>query len=446
MSAESLHELALRIWSAGVAAVDSQTLVEQAIRWTPTGWQFGRSPSTAWNGRGSVLVLGAGKAGAGMAAGAEAVLAQRLGTRLSGWINVPADCVRALPHIHLHAGRPGGSNEPTIAGMEGAREILRRASQQTEDDLTLVLLSGGASALLPLPVEQIDLPDKLAVTRLLASRGAPIQDLNRVRSVLSQIKGGGLARAVPAGRIITLVISDVVGDPLDVIGSGPTVDQKVTREHARNILLEFAPEAEWPPRVVQFLMTVEQPRSAVRVAVEHHIIGNNETAVQAAAAEARAIGFDVLTMETQRTGDAAEEGRRLAAWCRAQTPHRVGSRGCCLISGGEPTVTLNSGGGNGRGGRNQELIVAAIACQPDDSWQNRCLVSGGTDGEDGPTDAAGGWVDQQVMRRVRDLALDGSAALQHHNTYPFLQQAGGLLKTGPTHTNVMDLRVAVVES
>ena len=189
-----------------------------------------------------IVVVGAGKAGAGMAAAVEEILGSKLAEekQLAGWINVPADCVRPLKWIRLHAARPAGVNEPTAAGAAGAAEILRLVESLEPDDLCLCLLSGGGSALLPAPVEAITLEDKLAVTRHLSAAGANIEQLNTVRKQLSRIKGGGLARSCRAGRLVSLVISDVLGDPLDLIASGPTVEDRSTPEAALAVLQQFS--------------------------------------------------------------------------------------------------------------------------------------------------------------------------------------------------------------
>ena len=218
----SLRDDAIAIWTAGLAAVDSARSVEQQIRVQPDQlWIAGvgiQIPSAA-----RIEIVGAGKAGAGMASGIEAALSSaNFADRISGWVNVPADCVRPLKHIHLHAARPAGLNEPTQEAVEGTQEILRRVRSLSDSDVCIVLLSGGASALLCSPTPGISLGDKLSVTRALAGSGAAIHELNLVRTQLSQVKGGRLAADCRAGTLVALIISDVIGDPLEVIGSGPT--------------------------------------------------------------------------------------------------------------------------------------------------------------------------------------------------------------------------------
>ena len=226
--AKRLRQDAFAIWLAGVGAVDSQRLVRDQIGFDAGDLNVAgrRFPL---NSTSRILAVGAGKAGAGMAAGLEEAFAGTpAAERLSGWINVPADCVRRLPHITLHAARPAGLNEPTEEGVAGSREILRLVGQLAAHDVCIVLLSGGGSALLPAPLAGITLADKQIVTRFLMSAGATINELNCVRQHLSEIKGGNLARAARGTRLISLIISDVIGDPLDVIASGPTVANRTT--------------------------------------------------------------------------------------------------------------------------------------------------------------------------------------------------------------------------
>ncbi|MFM7072861.1 MAG: DUF4147 domain-containing protein, partial [Planctomycetota bacterium] len=232
-----LREDARRIWDVAVAAVDAERLVRENV--TVDGeWLIVADRRWRLSELGRIVVVGAGKAGAGMAAGLEEAVGERLAARhqLTGWLNVPADCVRPLRHIVLHAARPAGVNEPTAAGVEGAERILRLVEKLGPNDLCLCLLSGGGSALLPAPLKSISLQDKQDVTRRLSAAGANIRELNTVRKQLSRIKGGGLARHCRAGALATLVISDVLGDPLDIIASGPTVPDPSTPAEALAIL------------------------------------------------------------------------------------------------------------------------------------------------------------------------------------------------------------------
>ena len=393
-----------------------------------------------------IVVVGAGKAGAGMAAAVEESLGPRLAAekRLTGWVNVPADCVRPLKCIHLHASRPAGVNEPTAAGAAGAAEILRLVASLTPADLCLCLLSGGGSALLPAPVEAITLEEKLAVTRHLSAAGANIEQLNAVRKQLSRIKGGGLARTCCAGRLVSLIISDVLGDPLDVIASGPTVEDQGTPEAALAVLEQFsAREAGIPAAVFQWLQRAPRSKqhreNGSACQVTNLVIGNNATAVDAAAVEAQRLGYSHAISSAQRSEGLAEEvGRDLATTARRM---RGQPEPNCLISGGEPVVRLVEVPRRGLGGRNQQLALAALETFWEDSARDVAFLSGGTDGEDGPTDAAGAFFDARILLSAREHGLSPREFLARNDAYRFFAPLDALLKTGPTHTNVCDLRV-----
>lgn len=443
----SLRDDALGIWHAAVAAVASDQLVLRAVHRDGNLLEIaGHTFDLREIDR--VLVVGGGKAGTGMAAGLEAALgADIVATKLNGLLNVPADCVRSLQRIHIHAGRPAGVNEPTADGVAGVDEMLKMVSTMTPRDLLIVLLSGGGSALLPAPVPGIALADKQLVTRLLMSRGAPIEDLNAVRSALSRFKGGQLTRAIPAGRAIALIISDVVGDPLNVIASGPTVMPLPASASSAEILRKYVcTETEVPASVWNVLHRHSQElaeQKQPRIGVENCVIGNNTTAIQAAAAEAVKRGYAIAERETNQRGIAREVGVALAERCLAGRDQPTTARGWCWLSGGEPIVDLVPDTGPRRGGRNQEVALAALQRWWSEDLSNIVLVSGGTDGEDGPTDAAGGIADAVVRDRAIALNLMPADFLAVNNAYPFLQQTGGLIQTGPTHTNVMDVRVAL---
>ena len=400
------------------------------------------------NSIGRIAVVGAGKAGAGMAAAVEEVLGPQVmeQKQVAGWINVPADCVVPLRRIHLHAARPAGVNEPTAAGAAGALEILRLVESLGPADVCLCLISGGGSALMPAPAEGITLADKLAVTRHLSAAGANIEQLNVVRKQLSRIKGGGLARACRAGRLDTLIISDVLGDPLDVIASGPTVEDSSTPEAALAVLQQFAArEAGVSSAVFEYLQRQHaSARQRPSCRVTNRVIGNNATAVEAAAVEARRLGYATTAVSVAQSEGLAETiGIQLAE--AAIEMRRLGGRRC-LISGGEPVVRLVESSRRGLGGRNQQLILAGLDRLAADGAARIAMLSGGTDGEDGPTDAAGAMADAVVLQAARDRGLDPADFLARNDAYRFFEPLDGLLKTGPTHTNVCDVRVVVVES
>ncbi len=457
-----LRRDALQIWHSGVHAVDSQRLVRQACRVEDDLLRLGEL-SLPLASMGRMVVVGAGKAGAGMAEAVEAVLGPRImeEKQLVGWVNVPADCVRPLDRIHLHPARPAGVNEPTLEGVVGTAEILRLVESLGPDDLCLCLISGGGSALMPAPVEGISLADKLAITRHLSAAGANIQELNLVRRHLSRVKGGGLARACRAGRLISLIISDVPGDPLEVIASGPTVLDPSTPQAALAVLEHFAArQADISAAVFEHLQRAAQAAvgAAPILAVGRHnqgtvsdspprvwnfVIGNNATAVAAAAREAGQLGYRVeAASATGCEGLAEEVGYQLAA---KAIEMRAGAGPTCFISVGEPVVQLVEAARRGLGGRNQQLVLAALTRLSGDRTTGIALLSGGTDGEDGPTPAAGAVLDAAVAAAGRRLSLDPFDYLARNDAFHFFEPVGGLIRTGATHTNVCDLRVVVVE-
>jgi hydroxypyruvate reductase len=299
-------------------------------------------------------------------------------------------------------------------------------------------------------VEGVSLSDKINLTKHLSAAGANIQELNTVRKHLSRIKGGGLARACRAGRLITLIISDVIGDPLDVIASGPTVEDSSSPQQALAILERLDPKQivaasiyrQLEKSVAQSSPTGKYP---IRCEVINLVIGNNALAVDAAGIEAERRGYShAMQAATKLEGPAEEVGVHLAEMALSMK----GTTGPdCLITGGEPTVRLVPPETRGKGGRNQQLVLAALERllkEGDPSVEGIMLLSGGTDGEDGPTDAAGAMLSAEVISEMRRQKLDPDGFLRRNDAYTFFEHTRGLIKTGPTHTNVCDLRVVTV--
>jgi glycerate 2-kinase len=434
-----------------VSAVDSAQLVRKSIH---RDGQILRICDQTFDIKslGRIVVVGAGKAGAGMSAGFEAALGTELiQSRLVGWVNVPADCVRPLQRIHLHSARPAGVNEPTADGVYGSERILSLVDSLTAADLCVVLISGGGSALLPAPAEGLSLDDKRAVTRFLMGSGATIQELNTVRKRLSRIKGGGLLRAARSGRMLALIISDVPGDPLDIIASGPTVCDTGTAVDALAILEHYAnrsatggmvPNSVW--QVLEDQSRSSRPRAAPGVTCGNHVIGNNQTAMDAAIEQAKKFRFEIRNLGTDRQGIARDVGNELAE-LGLTARDEDGGRRVCFIGGGEPVVKLAVTDKPRRGGRNQEVALAAACRWMGEDIRRLIVLSGGTDGEDGPTDAAGAFFDETVQQLVRARGLQPEEYLAINDSYTFFDQVGGLLKSGPTDTNVMDLQIALVD-
>lgn len=413
-----------------IRAVDPRELTANALR----GRMAGLAPR-------SVTVIAAGKAAVGMVRGAADALGEALGPGLA----IAPDRETGLPPGVVTFA--GGHPMPNEAGARGAREILRLLGGLGGASRALVLISGGASSLMTLPADGLSLDDVVVTSRALMDAGADIRELNGVRKHLDQLKGGRMAAAAGGAAIRALVLSDVIGDPLDVIGSGPLVPDPTTYADAIAVLRG---RGVWNaiPRAVREHLTVgargerpETPKAGgpcfENVTIE--IIGNNALAVRGAAAAARARGLDVEVEDEPVAGEAREAG---AAFARrvlelGSRSDRAGSRG--LVGGGETTVTVT---GTGVGGRNLEFAAAAALVI--DGTSGVTIGSLGTDGRDGPTDAAGAVVDGATAARAREAGADLADSLRNNDTLRALDAAGAVIRTGATGTNVMDVYLAVI--
>jgi hydroxypyruvate reductase/glycerate 2-kinase len=436
-----MRDHARAIWQAGVDAVRGDVLVRRALADADLGIRAELA------GAKRVLVLGGGKAGAAMAAGVETALADFPG-KIEGVVNVPAEAVRALKHVELHAARPAGTNQPTAAGVAGVRKILELAQAAGPEDVGLCLISGGGSALLPAPAQDVTLEDKQHVTQLLHSCGATINDMNAVRKHLSAIKGGRLAQAFAGRALFSLIISDVIGDPLDVIASGPTAADPTTFADALAIFKRYGIMDEVPPAVREHLEfgvmhRVPETLKALPGHVHNFVIGNNAKALAAAHARAVQLGYPVLNLGSYIEGETRHVGATFAGIVRSlQRDRQPMSPPLVLLSGGETTVTLTAN--HGTGGRNQEFVLAVLGKLGAENMAGVVILSGGTDGEDGPTNAAGAVADAGTLQRAAAAGLDPQTYLDRHDAYSFFQAADDLLLTGLTQTNVMDVRVILV--
>jgi len=431
-----LRRAAREILAEALRAADPALLVRRHLR--VRGGVLEAAGLRRRRGRGRVALLAAGKAAVPMAQAAEAILGPLLGAGIA----VSTASASGLPRVRLlTASHP----VPDRRGLAAAAEVAALARGLGEDDLLLVLLSGGASALLPAPAEGISLEDKGRTTALLLRAGATIHELNAVRKHLSQLKGGGLARLAAPARLVTLVLSDVVGDDLSTIASGPTVPDPTTFAEALAVLRHRGVLAEVPAAVRARLergmrgelKETPKPGDPAFRRVVTRIVGSNRLSIAAAARAASRQGLRPVVLTTRLEGEAREAARVLVAvLAECVASGRPARPPVCLLAGGETTVTVR---GEGQGGRNQELAVAGAAALAGFAAP-AVLASLATDGVDGMSDGAGGIVDDRSAARAADLGLaPPEAFLAASDTRNFLGPLGDLIVTGPTGTNVVDV-------
>jgi hydroxypyruvate reductase len=391
----------------------------------------------------NILVVGAGKATAAMAMAMEDLLKNNLS---KGLICVKYGHTAPLKKIRtIEAGHP----IPDANGQSASAEILDMIQKAGDNDLVIVILSGGGSALLPLPVQGISLKEKQDASDTLINCGATIHEINAIRKHISRIKGGRLARAAFPAQVATLILSDVVGDNLDVIASGPTVPDVSTFSQCWEVVERYGISEQLPAAIVAHLemgqnkAVPETPKPAYSDwnHVYNLIVGSNMDAIAAAGKKAQALGYNTLILSSRIEGETRTVAQVHGAIAREILANSQPlSTPACLLSGGETTVTLK---GDGLGGRNQEFaLAAAIDIEGAD---HIVVLSGGTDGTDGPTDAAGAIVDGTTVERGKEAGMEIRHHLQNNDAYPFFKKLNDLLMTGPTQTNVMDLHIALVQ-
>lgn len=337
---------------------------------------------------------------------------------------------------NLFAVIEGGHPIPDVRSVSAGERVLEFVSSLHEEDTLVCLISGGGSALVTAPHKGVTLDDMQSLTRELLACGARIEEINTLRRQLDRIKGGGLARATKA-KIVSLILSDVIGNPLEAIASGPTVPDPTTREDAMAVLKKYGLEKQVPASILQalesgHLLADDYKRISRFQNVQNIIIGDNKLAAQAALEQARREGFHVEILTNELQGEARDVGAMLAERLRGEAVRR--SRPFCLIAGGETTVTIKGGG---KGGRNQELALSTV--DELGGLENCMLISLATDGDDGPTDAAGAVVTGESARRAESLGMNAAGSLSRNDAYPFFEALGDLIKSGPTGTNVNDL-------
>lgn len=441
MRVEGLRQAALGIFNAAVRAVDPGEAIRRQL--TREGLRLCIGRETVDLGTvGEIVVVGCGKAAGPMAAAVEEIVGDRIGR---GIVVTKYGHVQPTRIIRI---REAGHPVPDDAGSAGGQAVLDHVRGLGFDDLVIVLISGGGSALTPAPVEGITLAEKQALTKALLACGADIREMNTVRKHISRFKGGQLARAAQPARVVTLILSDIVGDPLDAIASGPTVPDPTTYADALSILDKYRIRGEIPAAIRDRLEAgargevseTPKPDNPLFARVSNLIVGSNIQALQAAQSEARARGLTPMILSSSIEGETREIARMHAALAReVRTSGNPLPPPACLISGGETTVTLR---GSGKGGRNQEFVLAAavdIAGLP-----QTVILSAGTDGTDGPTDAAGAIADGDTCARALAVGLSPRKALDANDAYPLFEKLGDLILTGPTKTNVMDVRLVLV--
>jgi glycerate 2-kinase len=439
---------ALQIFETALAAVDPYDSVRRVLSREGDALTLQRAGTENRFDLGGIdrlYVVGCGKAGAPMARAVEELVGDRISSGLvvvKYGHTLPEETLPA--HIRIaEAGHP----EPDLAGMLHAKEVLEILSGASNRDLVVALISGGGSALWPLPASPITLEETTELTRQLVASGANIHEINAVRKHVSQIKGGLAARAAHPAQVLVLLISDVIGDRLDSIASGPFAPDSSTFGEALEILERYGLGTEVPVSIQYHLWNgmagkipeTPKPGDAVFERVRHCICASNAQALEGARARAESMGFQVEVIEQPIDGE-VEAAAKVFCERLGQIAERSTDQPVCLIGGGEPTVTLGSS--PGQGGRNQQFALAsAFEIQ---GKEDLTILSCGTDGTDGPTDAAGAVVDGATISRCLSLGLDPSAALSSFDAYSLFEQSGYLVKTGPTNSNVMDIMLGIV--
>jgi hydroxypyruvate reductase len=437
----SMRKQARMIFDAAVRAVDPEEAILRHLKLEDGVLMVGERhvPLKDYN---RIFVVGAGKADAPMAQAVERVLGQHVS---EGVIIVKEGHGLPLKSIRI---REASHPVPDEKGIKGAEEVLSLVSIADEKDLVICLISGGGSALLVAPAEGMSLEDKQKVTQLLLDCGAAIHEINAVRKHLSRVKGGGLARMAHPATVVSLILSDVIGDDLDVIASGPTMTDSSSFDEARQVLNRYKIWDRVPDSVRKHIERgvngeIEDTPKPGDPAFQNdswELVGTNLQALTAARQEAERQGYNTLILSGMIEGETSDVAMVHTAIAK-EAVHSGNplSPPLCVLSGGETTVTIK---GKGKGGRNQEFVLAsALAIEGE---KQMVILSGGTDGTDGPTDAAGAIADGETIARAREKGLDPWDYLQRNDSYPFFETLNDLLMTGPTRTNVMDVRIVLI--
>jgi glycerate 2-kinase len=430
------------IFRAGLTAADPGELVKKELRLAGRDLVVGEELYSLDRVQ-SIYLLGAGKAAGRMARGAEAVLGPRI---TGGMIILP----HGTPPDHRGAEfRFGAHPIPDQSGVQATEDLLEIVGRAGEDDLVIMLLSGGGSALLTAPPVGISLEGLRIISRVLLKCGASIGELNTIRKHLSRIKGGGLARFLYPTQVVTLILSDVVGDDPAVIASGPTAPDPTTFRNCLDILDRYGIRDLVPSRIRERLvrgrggMIPETPDGSDPIFrnVRNIVIGNNRIALMGAAEKSRELGYNPVILSDRVTGDTRRSAQSHCALAAAIiSPPGEKRKPLCLLSGGETTVVVK---GSGQGGRNTEFV---LACSREIAGRKGItILSGGTDGIDGETPSAGAFCDGTTLARGEELSLDAEDFLDRNDSYTYFQALGDIFITGPTGTNVMDIRIILLD-
>lgn len=420
------------IFRAALARVDSREMMKRVLSLdgdTLTVRTETENHALDLRGYKRVLVMAVGKAASGMALGLHDVLGERISKGLVVTKHDHDDEL-PLPFLSTTASHP----VPDETSVQAGEKLRLFCESARSDDLLIGLISGGGSSLVTLPIEGLTLEDKRAVTSTLLASGASIHEINAVRKRLSRLKGGKLLRAIQPADSLNLILSDVVGDDLDVIASGLTVPHSSFADEARTAIEKYGLASRIPSHVRSVLETDEEGTSTTGW-LRNVIVGSNAQALRAAALEAQRLGYRTQVLPRPLTGEARDAASLLLREAKAI----LGEGKACFLAGGETTVTLK---GEGRGGRNQEMALAALV-ELRESARDLMFFAASTDGGDGPTDAAGAFVDRDVLSLTDELGLDPKDYLARNDSYSFFEKVGGLFKTGPTGTNVCDLQFVI---
>jgi glycerate 2-kinase len=434
------RQKAIDIFIAGVESVKPDNLIKRCVSIHQNILQIEKLTfdlSVLKN----IYVVGAGKASAAMAQSMESILGNRIA---DGHIVTKYDHSVPLEFIGItEAGHP----VPDENGIRGTAQILSMVQKAGKDDLVICLISGGGSALMVDVPEGCSLDDLKTLSSILLKTGANIHEMNCIRKHLSGVKGGQLSKVAFPSRMVSLILSDVIGDPLDVIASGPTAPDPTTFADAIAIIKKYKIESDIPEKIYQILqegMENKHPETLkenddILHLTNNLIIGNNTLALKTANVKAISLGYETLTITNKLDGDITAVAEYIFHIARSFKGEMTNNK-ICLLFGGEPTVKVT---GSGLGGRNMHLALLVADLIKD--IPGITFLSGGTDGTDGPTDAAGAVVDSFTCRNTINLHMDMEQYIENYDAYPFFRQEGGLIITGPTQTNVMDVMVVLIE-